>query len=389
MKSSSLSTNLSALGQAERLVEFKQIGDPLADAAVADLSNLPKEEREQFLQRILNEGATTGANMPESWRRLLEQMEHVPYWVDWKTLNKGSRAFLRAGGVGMFALSCYVTPLFYCLSNGNKALSFSGNLTKRAARRGRETARFVIETCLPGNLQRHGDGFKITFRVRLMHAQMRRMIAQSGRWDYERYGVPINQVYMASMMSLLSGHWVEGLKHLGLRLTADEEEGVMQLWRYSSYLIGVDPELGFATRQEALRYYELASKQDPPPDDDARELVRSILVSVPEVMGMTGKSARRMEDFCEGLAVSMMGAQLADQLELKRTYWRHFPHLSRCFIPVLDTLGNVFPPAKRLAQFHGTKLWLSMAEFPPQGGLEMFAAARSQADDTAHFRKPA
>ena len=162
----------------------------------------------------------------------------------------------------------------------------------------------------------------------------------------------------------------------------------MQLWRYSSYLIGVDPELGFATRQEALRYYELASKQDPPPDDDARELVRSILASVPDVMGLTGKQARRMETFCEGLAVSMMGAQLAEQLALKKTCWRHFPYLSRCFIPVLDTLGNVFPPAKQLAQFHGTKLWLSMAEFPPQGGLEMFAAARGHTDDTAHFRKP-
>ena len=372
---------LSPTGQAERLIHFKQMGDPLADDAVADLLLMPKEERDAFLNRALEQGLPGIKNGPESWHRLLEQVEHVPSWVDWKAFNHGSRAFLRAGGLGMFVLGCQVTPLFYRLSNGNKALSFSGRLTQRASRRGRETARFVIETCLPYNLQRHGDGFKITLRVRLMHAQVRKMIAASGRWDYGQYGVPISQVYMASMICLLSAQWIEGLRHLGMHLTKPEEEGLMQLWRYSAYLIGVNEELLFTTKQEALQFFEMVLAAEPPPDDDARELIHAIINTIPDVMGYTGRANRRMHGFCEGLAVSLLGAELSSQLKLKRTFWRHSPKLLRGAIPIWSMLERIFPPFRRHSQLHGTRLWLDAAEFPPQGGLEMFAAARQATED--------
>jgi len=276
----------------------------------------------------------------------------------------------------MFVLGCYVTPLFYCLSSGNKALTFSGNLTNRASRRGRETARFVIETCLPNSLRRDGDGFRITLRVRLMHAQVRNMIAKSGRWNYEQLGMPISQVYMAAMMSLLSAQWIEGLAHLGLKLSAAEEEGMMQLWRYSSYLIGVNQEMLFATKQEALRYWRMVKESEPEPDEDARQLVASTLQAIPEVMGFSGKPKERMYAFCEGLAVSTMGRDLSKQLRLEETVWRFSPVLLRALLPIWAMTERIVPPFRRFSQYNGTKLWLSMAEYPPHGGLEMYAASK-------------
>jgi hypothetical protein len=88
-----------------------------------------------------------------------------------------------------------------------------------------------------------------------------------------------------------------------------------------------------------------------------------------------------MHGFCEGLAVSMLGAELAQQLKLKRTWWRHAPRLLRVAIPVWSMLERAFPPFRRYSQLHGTRLWLDAAEFPPQGGLEMFAAARQATED--------
>jgi hypothetical protein len=88
-----------------------------------------------------------------------------------------------------------------------------------------------------------------------------------------------------------------------------------------------------------------------------------------------------MFTFAEGLAVSMMGPQLSNQLRLRKTVWRNAPILLRGLIPLWELTERVFPPSKKLAQFHGTNLWLAMAEFPPQGGLEMFAAARDAVDD--------
>lgn len=375
-----------ALSQASRLAEMNHWGDPLADEAVEDLAALPAAQRDGLLNRFLENGLVGVKEAPESWCRLADQAEYVPYWVDWKTMNVGSRAFLRAGGLGMVCLTCYVTPLFYCLSNGNKALTFSGNLTRRAARRGRETARFVIETCLPNNLRRHGDGFKVTLRVRLMHAQVRRMIALSGRWDYEQHGMPISQVYMAAMMSLLSAQWIEGLRMLGVRLTPDEEEGMMQLWRYSAYLIGVHPELIFSTRQEANRFWNLVLEQEPAPDDDARGLVHAILQTIPEVMGLEGKTRAHMAAFSEGVAVAMLGPRLARDLQLPQTWWRHAPKLMRGLVPLWELAERLVPATKKFAQFHGTQLWLRMAEFPPQGGLEMFAPGHSHG--TEFIRRP-
>ena len=368
-------------GQAHRLTRFHPLGDPLADAAVTDLLAMPVAEREPFLRRVLDEGLPAVKDGPESWRLLLDQVSYVPFWVDWKTLNVGSRAFLRAGGLGLFSLVCYVTPLFYCLSNGNKALTFSGNLTNRAARRGRETARFVIETCLPNSLRRHGDGFKVTLRVRLMHAQIRKMIGGSGRWDFERSGVPINQVYMAAMMAMLSASWMDGLELLGLHFTDAESEGLMQLWRYSAYLMGVHEELLFTSRHEALRYLDLVMESEPPPDEDSRNLMMSLLHAIPDVIGLEGKSHARMFNICQGLSMSMMGPKLTGQLPLRKTAWRHVPIVLRGAIPVWEMAERIIPGMRKFTQFHGTRLWLQMAEFPPQGGLEMFAASREAVAD--------
>lgn len=359
--------------QAERLRRFHHFGDPLAEAAVEDLAAMPAAERDVFVHRALNEGISFLRDGPESWLRLMEQVSHVPFWVDWKTLSRASRTFLRAGALGMFCLGTYVTPLFYALSIGNKPLTFSGGLTNRAARRGRETARFVIETCLPNSLRRDGDGFKITLRVRLMHAQMRRMISRSGKWDYNALGVPINQVYMASMTSLLSAHWMEGLQRMGLRISSQDEDAMMQLWRYSSYLMGVHEELLFASKEEALRFMNMVLSQEPAPDPDAHDLVDALLKAVPEVMGLTGKQAARMHATLEGLAVYLLGPKMSEQLRLKKTLWRYFPMLLRGVVPVWEAAEKLIPVLKKVAQFHGTTLWLQMAEYPPQGGLEMFA----------------
>lgn len=368
-----------SLSDAE-FAQLLQIGDPLADAAAAELAQLSPGVRESLLTSVLDHGITPGQEIPEGVRRWIEQMEEVPDWVDWDRLLNGSRAFLRAGAVGLFALSCCVTPQFYCLANGNKALSYSGNLHKRAARRGRETSRFVIETCLANNLRRDGDGFKITMRVRLMHAQVRRALSAAGRWNQQELGVPINQVYMASMSALLCARWIDSLAHLGLRFSPEEVDGMMQLWRYSSYLMGVQDPLVFETKAAADIFLAQVERLEPPPDDDARELVQAILDAVPAVLGLSGIQHQRMYDLCEGLAYSLLGEKLAEQLQLKRTLWRHAPLISRVCVPIWDLIARYSPRARKLGQYHSMNLWLGLAEFPQQGGLTMFTVSHPSRD---------
>ncbi|MFM1942934.1 MAG: hypothetical protein RI897_1916 [Verrucomicrobiota bacterium] len=358
--------------QAERLPRFRLMGDPLADAAVADLHKVPSGSGE-LISRVLEGGIDSVPEAPESWRELFHQVDHVPYWVNWQVLNRASSIFLKAGGLGVFALGCYVTPLFYRLSRGNKALAFSGDLHKRAGRRGRETARFVIETCLPHNLQRQADGFKVTLRVRLMHAHVRMMILKSGRWDDAQNEMPISQCYMAAMNVLLSMGWIRALRQLGFRLCREEEESIIQLWRYSAYLSGIDPELQFGSFDEAAHFWELVLQDEPPPDEDSRALISALLAAIPDGFGMQGKAAERMHAFCCGLSSALLGKELSRQLELKRTPWRFAAPVLRGIVPAWRLLDGWFPPVHRWSQYWGTHLWLNLSEYPPQGGLEMFA----------------
>ncbi|MFZ2449380.1 MAG: oxygenase MpaB family protein [Methylovulum miyakonense] len=362
------------LSEAVRLQRFRRMGDPLADAAVADLAHLPKSGIDRLLHQTLEEGIDAVPDAPESWKALFRQADHVPYWVNWKVMNQASQVFLKAGVLGVFSLCCYATPLFYSLSLGNKPLASSGELKGRAPRRGRETARFVIETCLPNNLQRGADGFKVTMRVRLMHAHVRAGLLRSGHWDAEQLGLPVSQVYMAAMNALLSMKWIEGLRKLGFHMGPEEEEGVIQLWRYSAYLIGVDPELQFATYAEAAHFLELVLAQEPEPDEDSRQLVSALLAAVPDVLGLEGRAGCLMHSLCKGLSYAMMGEVLGKQLELPKTKWRYLGHLARAFIPVWRLLDRIFPSVHRTSQYYGTRFWLNLAEFPPQGGLEMFTS---------------
>jgi len=149
-------------------------------------------------------------------------------------------------------LSCYSLPISYRSPATAKVLAFSGRLTERALRRYLETARFVYETCAPGGLRRFAPGFATTVRVRLMHAQVRRLLIGSGRWSLADWGAPINQIYMGATINMFSSIVVEGLGKLGLPLPADDAEDLVALWRYSGWLSGVTDALCPGSVHEGL-----------------------------------------------------------------------------------------------------------------------------------------
>lgn len=207
-----LARDSSTFGEAQRkygaTVEkhrrFLLQSDPLADAVVAAFSELPAGRGRRMLDTALDRGIDAVPDAPAALRHLFDQVDDVPFWVDWDRLDRGGATYLRSGIFGMVALSLYSLPLTYTLSMGNKPLVFTGQLVRRAPRRLAETARFVVATCQPGGLRRFGDGFKVTVKVRLMHAQVRRLLWRSGRWNADQWGEPINQSYMAATNVALS-----------------------------------------------------------------------------------------------------------------------------------------------------------------------------------------
>src|SRR4029453_61812 len=98
--------------------------------------------------------------------------------------------------------------------------------------------RFVSLVDQPGSFAPGAPGWVAAARVRLMRAQIRRLLRQSPRWDASPWGEPINQVDMAGTTLLFSLVLVDGLRMLGFRIEQEECEEVLHLWRIGGGVVG-------------------------------------------------------------------------------------------------------------------------------------------------------
>ncbi|WP_374443750.1 oxygenase MpaB family protein [Stella sp.] len=345
----------------DALARFRAMGDPLADALAADLRPLGRHGETMF-ETALRDGIGAVADPPDSLRALFATVDHVPYWVDWRVMNRASAAVLRANIVGAAVLGCYSVPLFYRLGRGAKPLAMTDALVSGAVRRGRRTARFVIETCFPFGLQRDAEGFRLTLRIRLLHARTRLAMLADPGWDAAD-GVPMAQAYMAAMSAFLSAHWLQGLRRVGVRVPAEDAEAVMQLWRYSSHLMGVHPELLFATEPEAMRFTDRLFASEPPPGPAAQRLMAALFDAVPDVLEQPGWRGRATQRLFQGLAYRLFGPEAAADLGVPRTAWRHAPVVVAPAMAGLGLLQVLAPRLARDARLRGMRLWLQVADY--------------------------
>jgi len=341
-------------GHVDTYLRYLTRTDPPADAVVAAFAALPPGTGHRMLQTALDEGIDHVPDAPPTLVSFFRQLDDVPLWVDWGQLDRGGAVLLRAGLIGALVITLYGLPHSYASPAGNKPLVFSGRLTEKAGRRLGETARFVVTTCLPGALRRHGDGFKMAVEVRIMHAQVRRHILQSGRWDADAWGAPINQVHMAGTNLLFSGALIIGLRRLGYVMTRRESEALLALWRYSGYLSGVEAPLLCSTVDEAQRLGNLIAAMEGPPDDDARRLMTALLdASVP---GGTRGGHWTLSAYY-GLTRALIGDELANGLRLPKTAWRVAVPVIRPLLLAYTTVGYRLPGVRAYHERVGLRGW--------------------------------
>ena len=80
-----------------------------------------------------------------------------------------------------------------------------------------------------------------------------------GRWDVDRWGLPINQTDQAGTLGLFNSTLLLGGRVLGRWVGAEDSRAVMYLWKYVGWLLGVNEDWLFDTEREhnAFNYHML------------------------------------------------------------------------------------------------------------------------------------
>jgi hypothetical protein len=264
----------------ERVREFAHgcyDADPIAESFVDEVYlGRSANEGRQMLDQAIAGGIDSVRDAPESMRRLFEESEREPEWLDRDRMLLGARTFRRLGPAA-FSFAGASTLLAYTENSIVKPLALTGAYAgDTALNRFMETARFWIDTTEPGGLELGAQGRATAIRVRVMHVFVRRRLLRHPEWDLEAWGVPISQSEM--IIPLLDGSLATGfaLKLMGHRTTLAEIGAMIHFWRYVGHVMGVQPRRFPDTVTESIQLSAMYMlRRAYRAGEDGRELVES------------------------------------------------------------------------------------------------------------------
>ena len=222
----------------------RAIGDPPADAVIADLASSGSITDVNALMRSLVENdQMPSAELPELMRQYLATTGTMPSWMDTDQVKRAENVFWRYGPQIIVNLFCYSLPYCYAARKGVQVLALTSRLYTNPTRRVIETAQMIIDVMQPGGLLEKGSGVRSAQKVRLMHAGVRAQIAAHPEaWD-PSFGVPINQEDLAATMMSFSWIVIDGLRRMGHPVSDADAEAYLHCWKVVGHLLGVEPDL--------------------------------------------------------------------------------------------------------------------------------------------------
>lgn len=314
--------------RSENYVSHTRIGDPLADAVIADLDPLGPSEVARLIKLGMHDrdgNSLDGA--PASVRKFFAHCSKPPEWLDLSSFQPGCRMFHRnsrlvlAGMVGGVLVEGFST-------NIAKSFFLTGRLRDKGVRRLKQNNRHMLEIFMPGGMESHADGWTHSIRVRLVHAKIRKLLANSEEWDIEEIGTPISAAHVGFAIAAFSARLLRHLERLGASFNDEERRSFMAVWRYSGYLMGVPETILFQDERDALEIFRVGRICEPRPSMESIALASSLINSAPLFAGLDDRNKRRkLAGYIEQISRALIGNELADELRYSKgstfgTLWK-------------------------------------------------------------------
>ncbi len=300
---------------ADKYIAHTHVGDPLGEEMTHDLEAFKPEEASILIQDAMdNEGDEALREAPASLRKFFKEAEALPEWLDYSGFAPGVRMFHRNSQV---ILAAFIAGVLIEGFTTNIAKSFfiTGRVRDQGVRRLGQNNRHIMEIFLPGGLYRDGDGWKLSVRIRIVHAQLRHLLSRSEEWDTEAWGAPISAAHLGSAISAFSARLLKHMKTLGAQYNDEEYDSFMAIWRYSGYLMGIPETILFRDADEALRLWEISLTCEPDSPLESVVMAHSLVNSAPLIVGRTEPADRReLAGYVYRVSRGLIGNEVADSL---------------------------------------------------------------------------
>lgn len=300
---------------ASNYITHTAMADPEADAVIEAMATLDPTLSTQYINAAMDRKKDNLVGAPSVLTDFFARINTVPDWVDFESFIPGIEMFHRnskivlAGFVGGVLVEGFST-------NISKSFFITGRVRDTGVRRLKQNNRHMIEIFMPGGLLRDGDGWKLSVRVRLIHAQIRYLLNRSEDWETESWGVPISSAHVGYSITAFSARLLQHMKSLGARFTEEEARSFLQIWRYSGLLMGIPETILFRDMDEALRLFKIGYLCEPEVDEDSISMANSLINSAPLVAGITDpKSRRDLSTYVYSVSRALIGNELADALK--------------------------------------------------------------------------
>ncbi len=301
---------------ADKYIEHTLIGDPLGEAMVEDLADFSSTESMRLIEAAMQqEGEEALRNAPASLREFFRDAETPPDWLDYSEFVPSVRMFHRNSSL---ILAAFVAGVLIEGFTTNIAKSFfiTGRVRDQGVRRLGQNNRHMMEIFLPDGLYRYGDGWKLSVRIRIVHARVRHLLGNSEEWDAEAWGLPISAAHLGYAISAFSARLLKHMKTLGAKYDDEEYASFMAVWRYSGHLMGIPETILFHDADDALELYEIGHTCEPDCPMESVVMANALVNSAPLIAGMTDPTARRsLAQYVYRISRGLIGNDTADSLQ--------------------------------------------------------------------------
>ncbi len=306
--------------------------DLLADRLVRETYlKLPYKEASDLIRKYSTQPLSMEDEAPEVVKNFFLELQREPEWLDFPLLNVGARFCMRTGANALMILRDFSLMGGYDFAYIGKPLIFTGALKKGAVKRLKDTLEFWVHVTRENALKPNTEAYQLIVRTRLMHSYARLKIKEkTADWDYEKWGEPINYWDMIATYTGFSLIFMQGLRKLGIIISAQEEKGLFHLWKYIGYLLGIPVYYLPEDRHQAVEQFYWWSTLQDKGDQDSVQLAQALLQENLENTIYKHSFQRKiLKNLHQSMNWFLLDKEINNRLEIPRpgAVYRSFPKL--------------------------------------------------------------